>query len=41
MSESNLHKLVKDGVATALLRDGFNVQTEYTTKVEVSVLCKS
>jgi hypothetical protein len=41
MSEPNLHKLVKIGVATALLQDGFNVQTEYTNKVEVLVLCKS
>lgn len=41
MTESNLHKLGKNGVATVLVQDGFNVPTEYTNKVEVSVLCKS
>jgi hypothetical protein len=41
MTVSDLYKIVNNGVATALLQDGFSVQTENTNKVEVSVLCKS
>jgi len=32
LTESELHRLVKNGVATALSQDGFNVNTEYTSK---------
>jgi hypothetical protein len=32
MTESNLHKIVKNGVAQALLQDGFNTQTEYKSQ---------
>ena len=34
MTESKLHKIVKNGVAQASLQDSFNVETEYTNKVE-------
>lgn len=29
MTESKLHRTIKNGVAQALLQDGFNVKTEY------------
>jgi hypothetical protein len=32
MTESDLHKIVMNGVATALLQVGFNVQTEFTNQ---------
>jgi hypothetical protein len=32
MTESDLQKIVMNGVVTALLQDGFNVRTEYTSR---------